>query len=168
MKCWHVLMTGRELQHSCLQGWSPRFRLGTSASCSKDLKLSRLKYRTFWSRLFRVFEQWEKWNWYTIGILHIFLPYVMKSTKEYMGQCMGQETSVNVSQKREKTSLEVLRFSQSSSSIPASLLSFYICDVTMATMKTFYNIWAILTIRNCWMGWIMLLLQLPYSNPNLI
>lgn len=45
-----------------------------------------------------------------------------------------------LTEERKKTSIEVLRFSQSDSSIPASLLSFYICGVTMATMKTFYKI----------------------------
>lgn len=40
----------------------------------------------------------------------------------------------------------------SDSSIPASLPSFYICGVTMATVKTFYKIWGILRKRNSWMG----------------
>lgn len=94
---------------------SSHFRLGTSASCNKDLKLSQAKYRIFWSRLFRVFEQWEKWNKCTTGVLHIFTICDEKQQRVY-----GTGDVYSTIQKREKTSFEVLRFSQSDSSIPAS------------------------------------------------
>lgn len=71
---------------------------------------------------------------------YTLLPYVMGSSKEYMGQEMS-----TVPYRREKKH-------HLQSNIPASLSSICICGVTMTTMKTFYNIWGILQKRNSWMG----------------
>lgn len=137
MKRWHVLMTGRELWHFCSQGyclisdWDQHTIARTLNYCRQNTGhfeagssefLSTKKNEINMLRGFYAFLQYK--------IDHLWWKAAMNI---WGNRCLQYLTeSLN-------TSVKVLRFSQSDSTIPASLQSFAIRGVTTATMRTCYK-----------------------------
>lgn len=152
MKCWHALMTGRELQHFSLQGYCLLI-----SDCGHQHPVARTwNYHRQNTGHFEADSE-EFLNTGKNGIniplgFYTFLPYEADNPWWKAARSIWDRRCLQYLTEEIKNIIWSPEVFSSDSSIPASLPSFYICGVTMATVKTFYKIWGILRKRNSWMG----------------